>query len=103
MSLQPPNQVVDQQIVPLIAKYIDLNQYRLLLFGSRAKDIANRGSDIDIAIDGPYPVNRSTLASLRQAIEELPTIYKIDLVDLNTVSPNFKTLALESAKIITHD
>ena len=51
---------------------------RVVLFGSRAKGMALPESDIDIAVSGVQDVE-----ALREALEELPTLYKIDLVSLD--------------------
>ena len=51
---------------------------RVVLFGSRAKGTALPESDIDIAVSGVQDVEL-----LREALEELPTLYKIDLVSLD--------------------
>lgn len=47
---------------------------RVVLFGSRAKGMALPESDIDIAVSGVQDV---------EALEKLPTLYKIDLVSLD--------------------
>ena len=49
---------------------------RVILFGSRAKGTAR---DIDIAVCGV-----SDMEKLQEEIEDIPTLYTIDLVDLDT-------------------
>ena len=49
------------------------------LFGSRAKGTATPRSDFDIAVAGV-----SDIEGLREALDNIPTLYKIDLVDLDT-------------------
>jgi predicted nucleotidyltransferase len=51
----------------------------VILFGSRATGAATPRSDIDIAVSGV-----ADMESLRESIDEIPTLYKIDLVDLDT-------------------
>ena len=51
----------------------------VILFGSRAKGTALDRSDIDIAVSGV-----SDIDALLEAIDEIPTLYKIDVVDLDT-------------------
>jgi predicted nucleotidyltransferase len=50
-----------------------------VLFGSRAKDTATPYSDFDIAVSGVKDVD-----SLREALSDIPTLFTIDLVDLDT-------------------
>lgn len=52
---------------------------RAILFGSRAKGTALERSDIDIAVSGVKDYD-----ALLEEIEEIPTLYKIDLVDLDS-------------------
>ena len=51
----------------------------VILFGSRAKGTALPQSDIDIAVSGV-----SDIEALRDRIDEIPTLYTVDLVDLDT-------------------
>jgi predicted nucleotidyltransferase len=65
------------------------------LFGSWASGNPRPHSDIDIAIDGPRPVNPAEMADIRDACERLPTLFTIDLVDLATVSAAFRQAVRE--------
>lgn len=51
------------------------------MFGSRAKGTATERSDIDIAVSG---VVSHDIYELQEELENIPTLYKIDLVDLDT-------------------
>ena len=52
---------------------------KVILFGSRAKETARERSDIDIAVCGVYDMEK-----LQVEIEDIPTLYTVDLVDLDT-------------------
>lgn len=52
---------------------------KVILFGSRAKGTAQERSDIDIAV-----VGAADFGGLQEEIEEIPTLYSIDLVELET-------------------
>ena len=67
------------------------------LFGSFAKGTAMRGSDVDIAIEGPSPLPFEIYLRLKQALEDIPTLRKIDLVDLPNVSSRFREEVLTYA------
>jgi predicted nucleotidyltransferase len=56
-----------------------------ILFGSRAKGNFRTGSDIDIALKGEN-LGLSELNSLYAALDELPLIYKFDLVIFNRIT-----------------
>ena len=50
----------------------------VILFGSRAKETYRERSDIDIAVAGA-----SEFEELREEIDGLPTLYTVDLVNLD--------------------
>jgi predicted nucleotidyltransferase len=51
----------------------------VILFGSRSKGTATLRSDIDIAVSGARDID-----GLREMLDDIPTLYKIDLVNLDT-------------------
>ena len=55
------------------------NAKEVILYGSRAKGTARERSDIDIAVSGAEDFN-----ILVEKIEELPTLYSVDLVNMDT-------------------
>ena len=59
----------------------DFQADEVILYGSRAKGTARERSDIDIAVSG---VASSDIFELEEALEDIPTLYTIDLVDLDT-------------------
>lgn len=50
----------------------------VILFGSRAKGTAHEKSDFDIAVSGVKDIE-----AFREQIEEIPTLYSFDVVDLD--------------------
>lgn len=52
---------------------------KVILFGSRSKGTARERSDIDIAVSGAKDFDL-----LVDEIEELPTLYSVDIVNLDT-------------------
>lgn len=71
-----------------------LKGYKVILFGSRAKGSAKARSDFDIGIVGKQSLPHKTFFEIEEAIEALPTLYKIDLVDFSTKNDSFKEEAL---------
>lgn len=76
-------QILDE-ITDICGKY---NASKVILFGSRAKGTARDTSDIDIAVAGA-----ERFAELEEEIENIPTLYTVDLVNLDTCK---NTLLLE--------
>ena len=64
-----------RDIINICKKY---NGTQVILFGSRAKGTERERSDIDIAVRGV-----SDILALQEEIEDISTLYKIDLVDLD--------------------
>lgn len=67
------NEILDQ-IVLLCKKH---SASQVILFGSRAKGTCRERSDIDIAVSGV-----SDFDTLLEEVEALPTLYTIDLLNL---------------------
>jgi predicted nucleotidyltransferase len=71
--------------------------FHAVLFGSRAAGRAGRSSDWDVGILGPRPLDGAVVATLREALEAIPTLHSFDLVDLATVPDDFREIALRAA------
>lgn len=52
---------------------------KVIIYGSRAKGTATERSDIDIAVTGV-----DNFDELAEKIEELPTLYSVDLLNMDT-------------------
>jgi predicted nucleotidyltransferase len=81
-------QILLQRLSPYNAK--------LLLFGSMARGDFWRASDIDVAVlpDKKLPVG--LLSELREQLEDSNIPYRVELVDLSTVSKNFAKRVMET-------
>lgn len=60
---------------------------RVFLFGSRARGDHRPASDIDLALLPQDPLPRGLVAEIREALEESPVPFFVDLVDLSEASP----------------
>jgi predicted nucleotidyltransferase len=68
----------------------------IYLYGSRARGTHELTSDIDIALDAGTPLDRYAIYELKEVLLGLRHPYHIDIVDLNSISEEFK-------KVITPD
>lgn len=89
-----------KELVEILAKYLDLDQYQIFFFGSRARGDNFTRADIDIGIEGPKPIPFETIAKIKEEISELPTLYKIDIVDFRQVENDFYKVAKQNIEII---
>ncbi|WMW21634.1 nucleotidyltransferase domain-containing protein [Methanolobus mangrovi] len=72
---------------------------RIVLFGSRARGNAHCTSDIDIGILPLGKYDRKKLTALRAKFEEMNIPYTVDLVDLSTVSGEFRQKVLDEGEV----
>lgn len=89
---------VIRKISAIIRRYLPAKDYKIYLFGSWAKGDAVETSDIDIGIFGEEPIDSWILMRIRGEIEAIPTLRKIDIVDLKMVDERFKANVLSYAK-----
>jgi predicted nucleotidyltransferase len=90
----------DEAIKPKIVEIINrhtasLPEVKIFLFGSRAAGQHTIRSDIDIGLESAVKIPLATLAQIREELEQLPILPKIDLVDFKRVSPEFARQACQ--------
>ena len=95
----------EEQIKTMIANVMrqfssQLRGHRVLLFGSRAGGKARQRSDFDIGVIGNEPLPVKVFYEIDDMLENLPTLYRIDWVDLNNAAPSLRERALENAEVI---
>ncbi|SFM70424.1 type VII toxin-antitoxin system MntA family adenylyltransferase antitoxin [Methanolobus profundi] len=72
---------------------------KIVLFGSRARGNAHCTSDIDIGILPQDSCDRKKITALRADLEEMNIPYTVDLVDLSTVSGDFRQKVLDEGEV----
>ncbi len=89
LAIDPDHMVIVQDI---LARCLPPG-YRTYVFGSRATGIRLKSwSDLDLAIEGPRPLSFSVLGELHDSFDEARVPWKVDVIDLNSVSPNFRRI-----------
>jgi predicted nucleotidyltransferase len=73
-----PTRTIDEIIAYFKTKS---NIEKVLIFGSRAKGTFHNGSDIDFAV-----FSQSPDSAIAGELDDLPTPYKFDVIDYNTLS-----------------
>jgi predicted nucleotidyltransferase len=99
-SMQQREQKILRECIRIIREYVDPG--KIILFGSRAKSRGGfeKKSDFDLAVDSKDKVNFRTERKLKEAIERVSGLYKVDIVFLGTVDERFKNIILETGKIV---
>lgn len=95
--------MTEEEIIEAIAQRVRTflgRDFRLYLFGSRASGKADRYADFDLMVWGPEAISEETFLEIKNSIDSLETLHKIDLVDYHRVSTEFRNVILEKAKEI---
>jgi len=89
-------EVLDKIVLLLKEK---LNPSLIILFGSRASEKHNTGSDFDIALDGDK-IDVREMRKLKEKLEEISGLYRVDLIFLESVDSEFKNIIIRRGKIL---
>jgi len=89
------------EIINILKRYINITEFKIFFFGSRVDGSGDECSDIDIGLEGREIIKQQVLTRIRHDIENIPVLYKIDIVDFNNVSEDFKKVALKKIELIT--
>jgi predicted nucleotidyltransferase len=95
-----PVEKLKKEIIEIVGRHLDLSEYRVFFFGSRVEGKGDERSDIDIGIEGPSELSGRILGSIKEDIDRLPTLYKIEIVDFKRVSSDFREVALQNVELI---
>jgi predicted nucleotidyltransferase len=90
-----------KEILDILAKHLDLSGCRVFFFGSRVTGGGTDRSDIDVGIEGPQPIPAVAMFAIEEEIENLPILYKIEIVDFRDVPAKFRDVALKDVELIT--
>lgn len=89
-----------KEILEIVGRHLDLKEYKVFFFGSRVRGDNFPRADIDIGIKGPKTVSLEIAFGIKEELENLPTLYKFDVVDFKDVSEKFKKIALKNIEYI---
>lgn len=89
-----------KETVAIIRRLINATHYRIFLFGSRAAGTANPRSDYDIGIESIEPITATVMSDIRDALDLLPILQKIDVVDFAQMNADVRSLALMTRKVL---
>ena len=95
-----PEEKLKRELLAILEKHLDLARYRVFFFGSRVSGKGTDRSDIDVGIEGPDPVPATLWVALEEEVENIPTLYKIQIVDFQSVDDRFRSVALQHTEPI---
>jgi uncharacterized protein len=88
-----------EQLKQIILEELAGEDIRVFLFGSRARGTHRSGSDVDIGLMPTKTMDPIGIAVLRERIEASNIPYKVDIVNFQDVSDEFRKSALRGAVI----
>jgi len=89
-----PEKKLKQQLLDIVGRHLDLNKHTVFIFGSRVCGKGDERSDIDVGIEGEKAIPLSIMVKIREAVDGLPVLYGIDIVDFKRVEPEFREVAM---------
>jgi len=95
-----PQEKLKKEILQIVGKYLDLNSYQIFFFGSRVKGDNSIRSDIDIGIEGPEEIPAKIKLQIEEELDNLPTLYKYEVVDFKNIPSRFKKEALKHIEYV---
>lgn len=83
-----------------IELFADAGHVKVFLFGSRVSGRSIDRSDFDIGIDIGRPVPATIMQQVREALDELPILQKVDVVNFSVVDPEFARIAQRQVAMV---
>ena len=87
------------QIKAILGRALRGSACRVYVFGSRATGTAQPTSDFDLGVLAPEDISRE-LSVARDLFEESTIPFKVDVVDLQTATPEFRRAAQDQGILL---
>ncbi len=87
-----------EELRRIVARYVDIDEWHPVIFGSRANGTAHKFSDIDIGFIGTKPLPFSVRSRLWNALDDSNIPYMVDIVDLSAATTEFRN-TVEQSKV----
>lgn len=88
-----------KHVKKIIGKYLP-GQRVIYFFGSRTTGRHTGHSDYDFGIDTGSKIPLDIMCRMKEELERLPTLHRIDLVDFQRASSTFKDYAKRNAILL---
>ena len=69
-----------------------LTDVEIYIFGSRVQGVAKKYSDVDIALKSSEKIEFSDILRIKSLFEDSTFPYKVDIVDLDSIKPEFLSI-----------
>ena len=95
-----PKDLLTNAVIKAVKRHLPFPHYQVFYFGSQATGKATPRSDFDIGLKAEHKIPLEVIAKIREDLEAIAILQKIDLIDFASVSEQFLREATEAAKII---
>ncbi|MBN1981037.1 MAG: nucleotidyltransferase domain-containing protein [Chitinivibrionales bacterium] len=85
-------------ITDILQRYVPDAEVRA--FGSRCTNNAKKHSDLDLVIVGNTAIGYSLLSVIKETFQESDLPFRVDVVDWNTLSLEFRSVIAQNNEII---
>lgn len=92
--------IIKKVLIDAAKRNIPFKHYKLFYFGSRASGRAAAQSDFDIGIEAEGKMPFSAMEKIKEELEDVPVLQKIDVVDFARVPQEFLMEAKKNMEII---
>lgn len=90
---------IEKLIKKVVKRHIDPEKTFVFLFGSRAAGQHRPASDYDIGLYTGKRIPLSTIAMIKDELENYPIPVDVDIIDFSATTKDFKNLAKKEIKI----
>ncbi len=89
------DEVTIAEIKKIIFQFLNPQESKVFIFGSRATGGGRKFSDIDIGIKSKKQIDSLLLSDIKEAFEESNIPYTVDVVDFSHVSDRFRDISFQ--------
>ncbi len=87
-----------EKIVDFLVKTFEPE--KIILFGSRVRNLEKPFSDIDLAIEGGKELSFREFRKIKEKLEEISGIYSVDIVFLKKADPCFQKIIFQTGRVL---
>ena len=101
-KLQLDNKKIEQlikEVIKILKKHVK-QPIKVYLFGSLARKNSTPYSDIDLAFESKEQLNQKTIVKIKDEIDNLRTLRKIELIYLNESSSSLRRVVKKEGVLI---
>jgi predicted nucleotidyltransferase len=91
---------IKQMIRATCAKHLGTEGYRVFIFGSQANLPELKRADVDVGIDSTRKIRDEEIMHMREALNDMNTLYWFDVVNFNGVTEEFRKAAMQNIEMI---